>query len=81
MARRCSAGNLARVIADVDAAALDLHAGKALGTLLGRAGTADVVDAHVASLAEAGDTVLTSDPDDLVCLLDACGVFARVRKA
>lgn len=72
--------NLARVIAGVDAAALDLHTGKVLGTLLGRAGTADVVDAHVASLAEAGDTVLTSDPDDLVHLLDARGVSATVRK-
>lgn len=71
--------NLARVVAGIHAAALDLDTGKLLGALLARAGTADVVDAHVASLVGPGDTVLTSDPDDLGQLLDARAVAAVVR--
>ncbi len=42
-----------------------------VGFLLARAGTADVVDAHVAVLAsEQSSTVLTSDPDDFRQLSD-----------
>ena len=40
--------------------------GHEVGALLGEAGAADVVDAHVIiAAAEAAATVLTSDPDDL----------------
>lgn len=39
------------------------------GELLRRAGTADVVDAHLALLAMPGDVVLTSDPADIEHLL------------
>lgn len=69
---------LARVLAGVAAPPLDLGIGKRLGTLLGTSRTCDVVDAHVASLARAGDQVLTSDPDDLRHLLDALSVDATV---
>ena len=44
---------LARVLAGVVVAPLDLNVGKRLGALLGVAGTRDVGDAHVASLAAA----------------------------
>jgi hypothetical protein len=37
-----------------------------------------VVDAHVASLARAGDRVLSSDPGDLRDLLEALSVKADV---
>jgi hypothetical protein len=37
-----------------------------------------VIDAHVALGAEAGDRVLTSDPDDIRRLLQARGVDASV---
>jgi predicted nucleic acid-binding protein len=50
---------------------LPFDAGQAheVGALLGRAGRADVVDAHVALTAAAtGSTVLTSDPSDLAAL-------------
>ncbi|MGB8994310.1 MAG: hypothetical protein WCC65_03255 [Pseudonocardiaceae bacterium] len=69
---------LARTLAGVAAPPLDLQTGKRLGQLLGVSGTCDVVDAHVASRAQTGDQVLTSDPDDLRHLLDALGVDAAV---
>lgn len=45
----------------------------AVGTLLARARTSDVVDAHVALVAEAADAaaILTSDADDLARLSSA----------
>ncbi|MGH3991725.1 MAG: hypothetical protein ACRDSN_04580 [Pseudonocardiaceae bacterium] len=69
---------LARILAGVAAPPLDLDTGRRLGALLGVAGSRDVVDAHVASLARTGDQVLTSDPDDLGKLLDARSVKAIV---
>lgn len=69
---------LARILAGVAAPPLDLDTGKRLGALLGAAGSRDVVDAHVASLARPGDQVLTSDPDDMGQLLDALSVKAAV---
>lgn len=69
---------LARVLAGVAAQPLDLGVGKRLGALLAASRTCDVVDAHVASLASAGDTVLTSDPDDLRHLLGGLSVDATV---
>jgi len=49
------------------------------GELLARAGSADVVDAHVALLVALADIVLTSDPGDIRALLQARGVPARVQ--
>ncbi|MGH3696902.1 MAG: hypothetical protein ACRDRX_23465 [Pseudonocardiaceae bacterium] len=69
---------LARVLAGVAAPPLDLDTGKRLGLLLGATDSCDVVDAHVASLARAGDRVLTSDPQDLRRLLDELSVDASV---
>jgi len=65
---------LAQVLAGITVAPLDLNIGKRLGALLGATGTSDVVDAHIASLASAGDQVLTSDSGDLRKLLDALSV-------
>lgn len=72
--------NLARVLAGVRAEGLGPDDGRRLGVLLGAASTTDVVDAHVASLVEAGDVVLTSDPDDLGLLLATRRVTAEVRR-
>ncbi len=48
----------------------------AVGTLLAKSGTTDVVDAHVAvTAARTGATVITSDPDDL----EALAVYIRPR--
>lgn len=57
--------------------AMDDVSAKAAGVLCGRSGTTDIVDAAVvASAASRGDTVLTSDPDDLRALTAITG---RVR--
>jgi hypothetical protein len=71
--------NLARVLAGVATEALGRDDGKRIGELLARAGSADVVDAHVALLVAPADIVLTSDPDDIRALLQARGVPAHVQ--
>lgn len=70
--------NLARVLAAVDIAALDARAGRQVGALLGRSGTSDVVDGHIATLIHDGDRLLTSDVADLTGLLDASGTSAEI---
>ena len=72
--------NLARVLAGVGTEALGSHDGKRIGELLARAGSADVVDAHVAMPVAPADIVLTSDPGDIRALLQARGVPARVQR-
>jgi len=71
--------NLARVLAGVGIEPLGRDDGKRIGELLGGAGSADVVDAHVALLVAPHDVVLTSDPGDIRALLQARGVPARVQ--
>jgi len=71
--------NLARVLAGVGVEPLGADDGKRTGALLGQAGSADVVDAHVALLASTADVILTSDPDDIRALLQTRGVAARVQ--
>lgn len=70
--------NLARVLAGVGARALDDPAAREVGTLLARSHTADVADAHVAVITEAGDHVLTGDVGDIAQLLDVRGIIAGV---
>jgi hypothetical protein len=70
--------NLARVLAGVGEELLSTTDGRQIGELLGRAGSADVVDAHVAVMVTHADLVLTSDPGDIRALLRARGVPARV---
>lgn len=69
---------LARVLAGVQEHALDQGSARSVGRLLRESGTSDVVDAHVALLAEADDVVLTSDEPDIQRLLDARQVKGRV---
>jgi hypothetical protein len=68
--------NLARVLAGVGVLPLGGDDARRVGELLGATGTTDVVDAHVATLAEPADHVLTSDPKDMERLLEARGVRA-----
>jgi hypothetical protein len=70
--------NLARVLAGVGIEALGKDDGKRIGELLALAASADVVDAHVALMAEPADLVLTSDPADIRKLLQARKIPARV---
>lgn len=70
---------LARALAGFLERSLDPAAARDCGRLLARAGTVDVVDAALALLVETGDTVVTSDPDDITRLLEVAGTRARVR--
>ena len=57
---------------NVDIVALDGAEARRIGLLLAAAGANDVVDAHVAICAHRlGQTVLTSDPDDIAHLAPA----------
>jgi hypothetical protein len=63
--------NLARLLRAVDVRTVDHHDGRQAGVLLGLAGPADPIDASVVLLAQPGDRILTSDPDDLTRLAAA----------
>jgi hypothetical protein len=56
---------LARALAGFDVRPLDEGLGCAAGSLLARAGGVDVIDAALVLLADDGDEIVTSDPDDL----------------
>jgi hypothetical protein len=70
--------NLARLLRALDIAAVDASLGRRAGVLLGRAGTSDVVDAALVLLAVDGDSVLTSDPEDISRLAVLAGVDVEV---
>jgi hypothetical protein len=70
---------LARLLSSVEVHGLSPDDAKELGLLLGANAMADVVDAHVASLARAGDQVLTSDPDDISRLVATRSVRVTVQ--
>ena len=65
---------IARAVADLDPASFDDLA-LAAGELCGKAGTGDVIDASVATVAAQPQVthVYTSDPDDLLRLLRIAG--------
>lgn len=63
--RRGRQPNLARLLATVDIVAIDYELGRRCGELLGKAMTADPIDAAVVLIAGDSEVVLTSDPDDI----------------
>lgn len=69
---------VARLLAGVDARPLDGELGRRAGVLLGRSGNSDVVDAAVVCLANDGDDIVTSDPDDIQGLARAAGVHVEL---
>jgi len=72
---------LARALDAIDVRPLGDAAGRAAGELLGRCGKGDVMDAAVVLLAQDGDCVITSDPDDLEPLAAASGVHLEIVRA
>jgi hypothetical protein len=62
---------LARALNAIEVRALDSALGRAAGELLAATGQSDVVDAALVLLANDGDRILTSDPDDLEQLAEA----------
>ena len=65
---------LARVLPGIAIVPLDDALGRRAGALLARARKSDVVDAALVLLAEDGDRIFTSDPDDLTPLAHAAGL-------
>jgi len=62
---------LAKALAGIDIRPLDAALGRAAGELLAIAKRRDVIDAAVAVLAEDGDHIVTSDPEDIEPLVVA----------
>ncbi|MCY4665078.1 MAG: hypothetical protein OXC00_10460 [Acidimicrobiaceae bacterium] len=62
---------LATALQAVDIVPLDAVLGRRAGVLLARSGLTDAIDAAVAALADHGDQIITSDPDDLAVLAAA----------
>ena len=69
---------LARLLNGVDVRSVDERTRGRAGVLVGRAGTADPIDATVVLAAEHGDRLLTSDPDDIRRLLGRAGTRATI---
>ncbi|MBI5479518.1 MAG: twitching motility protein PilT [Deltaproteobacteria bacterium] len=65
--------SLCRALAGIEVRPLDEALGRAAGELLGRSGDADASDAALVLLAEDGDQIATSDPDDLERLAASAG--------
>ena len=70
--------NLARLLPALEIAGLDAALGRRAGVLLGRARMADVIDAALVMLAADGDTLLTSDPNDLEPLAAMAGLHVDI---
>jgi len=62
---------LARALDVIDIRRIDAVLGRAAGELLARAKQSDVIDAALVLLANDGDQIITSDPDDLAPLARA----------
>jgi hypothetical protein len=64
---------LARALAGIEVRPLDERLGRLAGELLAHSGTNDVVDAALVLLAEDGDDIVTSDPEDIEPLAALAG--------
>lgn len=71
---------LARALPAVGVIDLGDRLGRKAGELLGATGSADVVDAALVLLASDGDTIYTSDTDDITMLALARGIDVDIVK-
>ena len=62
---------LATALQAVEIVPLDAGLGRRAGVLLARSGLSDAIDAALVALADHGDQIITSDPDDLAVLVAA----------
>jgi predicted nucleic acid-binding protein len=72
---------LAQALAGIDIRPLDESLGRAAGELLHRARRHDVIDAALTLLAADGDSIITSDPDDIEPLARASGLHVELVRA
>ncbi|HEX5421115.1 MAG TPA: PIN domain nuclease, partial [Gammaproteobacteria bacterium] len=70
-----------KALAGIDVRALDERLGRRAGELLARSGTSDVVDAALVVLAENGDDIITSDPEDIEPLAALAGLHVELLRA
>jgi hypothetical protein len=70
--------HLARLLPALDTASLDERLGRRAGVLLARARRTDVIDAALILLATDGDSLLTSEPDDLEPLAYSAGLHVDI---
>jgi hypothetical protein len=70
--------SLARLLRGVDERPVDEQSSRRIGVLLGRSGSADVVDASLIDIALSGDELLTTDPADLQALARAAATMVTV---
>lgn len=81
VSRSSRQAQLRRLLRGCDIVAFAPEQAHEVGALLGKAGTSDVVDAHVVVTATgAASTVLTSDPDDLRQLSNQLHTPVRVQR-
>ena len=64
---------LTRLLRGVDEVALTQQRARSIGALLRASRTDDIADAALVELAEHGDEILTSDPDDILRIADHSG--------
>ena len=69
---------LARALAGIDIRPLDENLGRAAGSLLAHGGSVDVIDAALVLLADDGDDIVTSDPEDIEPLAVRLGRHVEV---
>jgi hypothetical protein len=72
---------LAKALAGIDVRPLDEALGRAAGQVLAAAGRTDVIDAALVLLADDGDQIVTSDPDDIEPLAAATGRHVELIRA
>lgn len=69
---------LAKALDVIDVRRLDAALGRAAGELLARAKQDDVIDAALVLLANDGDRIITSDPEDLALLARAADLDIEI---
>jgi hypothetical protein len=69
---------LAKALSGVDVRPLDETLGRASGALLAATNRSDVIDAALVLLADDGDRIVTSDPDDIQPLAEATGRHVEI---
>ena len=72
---------LAKALSGVNVRALDDALGRKAGELLASSRRSDVIDAALVLLAEDGDRIVTSDPDDLGALASESGRHIELVRA
>jgi PIN domain len=79
VSRSARQAQLRRLLRGCDVVAFDEREAHAAGELLGRAGSADIVDASVVVLARrTSAAIVTSDRPDIAKLLDAAGIRTKL---